>query len=219
MSRMICVVGGSNSGKTRLISTIVSELSKSGWNVATAKHSSHSFSFEPRSKDTFKHRKSGAKTVLFLGPKETIVVRPSGEKLSVCAAKYSGEADVVIGEGFASEDYPKILVATEKKANRKTIALTNVRAVVCKPYLSSLMSSIAPSAPRFSPENIKGICSFIEKEFISSNSLPITYMIVNGKKIPLKGFVQDLIGQSILGMVRSLKGTGKPKSVEVIIKA
>jgi hypothetical protein len=41
---------------------------------------------------------------------------------------------------------------------------------------------------------------------------------VNGKFIPLKGFVQGFIGLTILGMLKSLKGTGNPKEVEIKIK-
>jgi len=40
---------------------------------------------------------------------------------------------------------------------------------------------------------------------------------VNGKKVPMKGFVQDIIGQAIVGMVSTLKGVAKPKKVEVKI--
>ena len=41
---------------------------------------------------------------------------------------------------------------------------------------------------------------------------------VNGKIIPLKGFVQDFIGSTILGMMKSLKDIDNPKEVEIKIK-
>jgi len=41
---------------------------------------------------------------------------------------------------------------------------------------------------------------------------------VNGKFIPLKGFVQDFISSTILGMLKSLRGTDNPKEVEIKIK-
>jgi hypothetical protein len=40
----------------------------------------------------------------------------------------------------------------------------------------------------------------------------------NGKAIPIKGFVQDIIGLSILGMLSSLKGVDNPKSIQIEIK-
>ncbi|MFH1231202.1 MAG: hypothetical protein V1709_06860 [Planctomycetota bacterium] len=41
---------------------------------------------------------------------------------------------------------------------------------------------------------------------------------INGKLIPLKGFVQDFVGFTILGMLKSLRGTDNPKEVEIKIK-
>jgi hypothetical protein len=41
---------------------------------------------------------------------------------------------------------------------------------------------------------------------------------VNGKLVPLKGFVQDFIGFSILGMLKSLKDIPEPEEIEVKVK-
>ena len=41
---------------------------------------------------------------------------------------------------------------------------------------------------------------------------------INGEPIPLKGFVQDFIGQSILGMISCLKRVSEPQDIEVTIK-
>ena len=42
---------------------------------------------------------------------------------------------------------------------------------------------------------------------------------VDGKLIPIKGFVQDFIGSGILGMLFSLKGVSNPKEIQIEIKA
>ena len=41
---------------------------------------------------------------------------------------------------------------------------------------------------------------------------------VDGKPIPMKGFVQDFLGFGIAAMVSSLKGVNDPKEIELIIK-
>lgn len=41
---------------------------------------------------------------------------------------------------------------------------------------------------------------------------------VNGKTVPIKGFVQDFIGFAILGMLKSLNDVPEPQEVEVKIK-
>lgn len=41
---------------------------------------------------------------------------------------------------------------------------------------------------------------------------------VNGQVVPIKGFVQDFIGFSIIGMLKSLNDVPEPQEVEVKIK-
>jgi hypothetical protein len=42
---------------------------------------------------------------------------------------------------------------------------------------------------------------------------------VDGKVIPIKGFVQDFIGYAVLGMLKSLREVpAEPKEIEVKIK-
>jgi hypothetical protein len=41
---------------------------------------------------------------------------------------------------------------------------------------------------------------------------------VNGKIVPIKGFVQDFIGFAVLGMLKSLNNVPEPQDVEVKIK-
>jgi len=41
---------------------------------------------------------------------------------------------------------------------------------------------------------------------------------VNGKVVPIKGFVQDFIGFAILGMLKSLNDVPEPQEVEIRIK-
>ncbi|MCX5795957.1 MAG: hypothetical protein NTY77_10720 [Elusimicrobia bacterium] len=41
---------------------------------------------------------------------------------------------------------------------------------------------------------------------------------VDGKAIPMKGFVQDFVGLTVAAMVSNLKGVGKPREIELKIK-
>ena len=41
---------------------------------------------------------------------------------------------------------------------------------------------------------------------------------VDGKAIPIKGFVQDFVGFGVLGMLSSLKGVSGPKEIELTIR-
>lgn len=40
----------------------------------------------------------------------------------------------------------------------------------------------------------------------------------DGKLIPIKGFVQDFVGYTIIGMLSSLRGINNPQEIEIKIK-
>ncbi|HLD36430.1 MAG TPA: hypothetical protein VJC37_06880 [Planctomycetota bacterium] len=42
---------------------------------------------------------------------------------------------------------------------------------------------------------------------------------VNGQVVPIKGFVQDFIGFSIIGMLKSLNNVPEPQEIEIKVKA
>ncbi len=58
--KILTVVGTKNTGKTTLVTMLVQELVKRGHKVGTIKHTHHDFDLE--GKDTWKHRKAGART-------------------------------------------------------------------------------------------------------------------------------------------------------------
>jgi hypothetical protein len=40
---------------------------------------------------------------------------------------------------------------------------------------------------------------------------------VDGKPVPMKGFVQDIVGFTVAAMVSNLKGVSDPKEIELIV--
>ncbi|MEK6682466.1 MAG: molybdopterin-guanine dinucleotide biosynthesis protein B, partial [Nitrospirota bacterium] len=64
MIPIVSIVGRSNSGKTTLIEKIIPLLTKKGYRIATVKHCSHGFEMDKEGKDTWKHKKAGAKTIV-----------------------------------------------------------------------------------------------------------------------------------------------------------
>lgn len=65
--KIVAVVGTKNTGKTTLVTNIVKELVKRGFEVGTIKYSHHSFDMSDR--DTGKHKKAGAEIVAGIGRK------------------------------------------------------------------------------------------------------------------------------------------------------
>ena len=57
--KILGVVGTKNTGKTTLVTLIVSELVNRGYRVGTVKHTHHELDLE--GKDTWKHREAGSR--------------------------------------------------------------------------------------------------------------------------------------------------------------
>jgi len=50
------------------------------------------------------------------------------------------------------------------------------------------------------------------------NKIGLVQVKVNGQVVPIKGFVQDFIGFSIIGMLKSLNNVPEAQEIEVKIK-
>jgi len=101
---VVGVVGHKNSGKTTVIESIVQELAKRGYRVATAKHiPQKGFSIDTEGKDTWRHSVAGANPVVSVSDVETAVLIKNGEaKLSLDQSlRFMPEIDVIVLEGFS----------------------------------------------------------------------------------------------------------------------
>jgi len=65
---------------------------------------------------------------------------------------------------------------------------------------------------------MKGLGDFIEITYLRSKPKEIIWLNVDGKCIPLKPFVRDVLAQAIQGMVKPLKGCQKAKRIEIRIE-
>lgn len=107
---ILCFIGRSNCGKTTLVAQVVAELCSRGFLVGALKHASHGFHMDKPGKDTFHFREAGAHAIGIASDTERAVIttteRPT--TLHELAAALPDELDIIICEGFASYDAPKI---------------------------------------------------------------------------------------------------------------
>lgn len=111
----VCLVmGHSGGGKTTLVERLVAELTKRGYVVATAKGHKEPIETDVPGKDTWRHRRAGAKLTFLVSAYETAAFmdRELGADPDALALLCPPSIDLLIAEGFKTHTgRPKIAVS------------------------------------------------------------------------------------------------------------
>lgn len=119
------VTGWKNSGKTTLITRLISELTGRGYRIASVKHAHHSIDIDTPGTDSDRHRKAGAREVaLVAGPRWAIMHEVTGEDEPPLHEIIDrlGPSDLVMVEGFKRENHMKIEARRKEARHQKPIA-------------------------------------------------------------------------------------------------
>ncbi len=226
---IIAVVGSRQSGKTTTIETIVRELTKKGYRVATAKHIPESdFTIDTAGKDTWRHAHAGAKTVMSVAPNEWTTIRKVNTtelELDALIQQCEKEADILILEGFRKlvATNPLILkVVTIKAAKEVSETLEFFKPILA--FEAPAKLEIAhPKIPIIDalkePERLveivdKRIGPIIKQRRTLKEALSIQ---VDGKTLPLNPFVQKFVRNVVLAMVSELRQTSIKGDENILI--
>lgn len=112
-ARVLGLVGWSGSGKTTLLVKLLPLLTRRGLRVSTIKHAHHDFDIDLPGKDSYEHRKAGAREVIVSSSRRWAQLHELGDEpepgLSQLLRRIS-PCDLIIVEGFKGERHPKIEV-------------------------------------------------------------------------------------------------------------
>lgn len=214
MIPIVSIVGTSDSGKTTLIEKLVPELVRRGYRVATIKHDVHGFDVDREGKDSWRHKRAGAHTVVISSPQKLALIRDVDHdaELAELRDKYIQDVDIILSEGFKRNSQPKIEVF--RRERRRELLCTredNLLAIAANQPFDI-------GVPCFDLDDARGIVDLIEEKLLKGQkSLPVRVK-VNGKGIPLSPFVQKSILGTVRGMVSALKGCESPNSIEIRIE-
>lgn len=114
---IVSFVGRSNSGKTTLIERVIPELVRAGYRVATVKHAGHGFDLDTEGKDSWRHKRAGASSVIVISRGSLAMFADVPEEMKVEEVRdrfLDASYDLIIAEGWKSEGYPKIVVIREQ---------------------------------------------------------------------------------------------------------
>ena len=209
MPPVVCIVGRPKSGKTTLIAKLIPELKNRGHRVATIKHTTHDFETDTEGKDSWKHSQAGSECTVLSSDGKVSLTRNVDHDLSPSELSrlISADFDIILAEGFKKSEEPKIEVY-RKESEGPVCAIEDLIAIITS-------ESNEFTIPAYSPDDIEGIVTFIEKKFL--NRKEKLSIFVDGKPVPTKPFIVNLYYKIISDLVLSLKGIGKPKRIDISI--
>lgn len=214
MTALVSFIGWHDSGKTTLATNVVRHLKSLGYRVAVIKSSSkENIVFDTPDTDTYKHREAGADSVMLVAPDQMVLQSGTKElSLVTLAHRYFSDVDIVIAEGFKhARHIPKIeVIRNPEQFLRREI--TGVIAVATDLDITADYV--------FRLDEAAEIATFIEKRFLqkAGRGTEKTALLVNGRKVPLREFIQDSLAGVVAGYVETLKLQEDIEEIELRIR-
>ena len=163
---IVSFVGRSNSGKTTLIERVIPELVRAGYKVATVKHAGHGFDLDTEGKDSWRHKRAGASSVMVLSKGSMAMFADVSDQMRVEDVRdrfLDPTYDLIIAEGWKHEGYPKIVIVREQIGEIPVSSEGLLAVVSDKPVELS-------SVPLFGLDDVVGVAALIMKQFPRSQS-------------------------------------------------
>lgn len=241
--RVVSVVGYRGSGKTSIVGRLLAELKRRGRRVGSIKSASARLEIDREGKDTWRHMEAGAETVVAIGHEKTFVMTSKSVSLDDALDFFEGFDYVLVEGFKGETVIPRILTVTKvdeigrlrnglelaisgtlaksKERPRLDVPIIDGEAEVDK--LADLVEK--KSFPKL-PELDCGDCGYrdcygLAKELVAGNEIwekcrtleRKVSLVVNEKEVGINPFVQEVIKNTILGMIAPLKGVMKPERV------
>lgn len=226
--KILGVMGTKDTGKTTLVTKIVEKMVQKQYKVGTVKYSHVTFDLEDR--DTGKHRQAGAQIVVGTG-KETFILfdHPLELEKIISTIEFNDGLDFLILEGFKSSKFAKFSVSdlkdeyTIQQVDVKTLDEQKIDELVqlVEERSYGLLQDLNcrkcgfDSCYEFATNKVQGQAPDIDCKSQFRQAL----LQVNGQRIPLNPFVQNIISKTVTGMIDSLdKDSESIESIELMVR-
>jgi len=213
MPPVVCVVGRDGSGKTRIIEGIAREMKARGHRVATVARSLNGPVLECLTRDAERYAAAGSDVIVVASPDAVTCVRRVDEEVSLDELVWmvGEEYDLVLVEGFRESGFPKIEV------HRAAVG----GGLICRKDELLALASDTPvdiDAPRFGLDDAAGLADLIEARVLPTVLEEDASVYVDGVRLPIALFVRKMVANTIIGMLRNLKGVNRPRSLRVEVR-
>ena len=215
MIPIVSIVGKSDIGKTTLIEKLLPELTRRGYRIATVKHDVHGFEVDREGKDSWRHKKAGAHTVVISSPQKVAVIRDVEKDLTLeeVREKLIQEVDLILSEGYKKDVQPKIEVF--RKGKYEGLLCTREDNLVAVDLGSDPSKSVSPV---FFSMTSRGLQTSLKKGFSPPQRRKRSSSRSMEKMIPLNPFVRGFLTHTVKGMVTSLKGCDEASIIDLHIE-
>ena len=212
MPPVVAIVGKSGAGKTVIMEKLITEFKARGYCVGAVKHTHQAVELDAPGKDTWRYSEAGSDAVAISSPLRITIYKnlDRDPSLEQTVLQLGDSYDIILAEGFKTSRTPKIEVCPTGKTEDMVCSESDLRAVI---------SDGRPPVkiPVFGRGEIGKVADFIEHEIMAVVPSDMSVMI-NGRNLPLKRFVKDIMAGSILAMLGTLKTVGIIKTVSIYIR-
>lgn len=160
---IITIVGKSNSGKTTLLEKLIRHLTDRGYNIGSVKHAHDGFEIDKEGKDSFRHRKAGAKSTLVITNDRVAVIKDDQKGYIEKMTTYLSDMDIILAEGFKKQHLPKIEVFRTDSDHKEPLCMEDENLIA---FVTD--SDYRPDVPLYGLEDIREIADFIEINFLKT---------------------------------------------------
>ena len=213
MPPVISVIGKANSGKTTLLEKLIPEFKRRGYRVGTVKHHVHQFDMDKPGKDTWRHKRAGARVVALSSPTGLGVIRDTERDLSIdeLVSRYFYDVDLVITEGYKKATAPKIEIfrsavhdAPLENRDQSWLAMVSD-------------SAIDADLPLFGLDDIAALVDFLINTIILPTLGSRLSITVDGHPLDLSVSDKALLTETVLSVTRQNDSCGSPEQITVAI--
>jgi molybdopterin-guanine dinucleotide biosynthesis protein B len=215
MPPIVCVTGAHKVGKTTFLEKLIPRLVEKGILVGTVKHDVHGFEMDHEGKDTWRHRRAGAATIAISSPSSVACIRNVDEEMDLedVVSRYFWAEDLVLAEGYKRSHFPKIEVFRSACEERPLCGpQDNLRALVADDPVQ------VGDVPVYGLEDASGVADFLYTTFLKDRKTHKLEVRLDGRKLPMKEFVQDFVIGGIVGMLAELRGWKRARNIDVRIR-
>jgi len=196
--KLVGFIGWSDSGKTTVIEGLVKELRGRGYRVAVLKHCPHGFDWDKKGTDSARIWAAGAQGVALVGPDQVAFLERVAEvNLKQIAELYFPDYDFVLIEGGKEAvGFKKIMVTKEELPQDLPVSSGELLAVISNEPLHI-------DKPVFRFNQLIELADFLSQR--EDLERPAVVLSIEGRPLPLKPFVQEILSGAVWGIVKKLK--------------